>query len=114
MTCTDCGLDTCILGKNTGKAKERHLFNGFSSHWVDEADHGPVQDDGVDRAQALDENGLLRLRVCGSFSETTVLLFLRLVVVGHQLVGHTLLQKRKTKMSRSNQVLLINQVLKWP
>lgn len=66
------------------------LFDDFGSHRVDKAGGRPVQDDGVDRAQRLKEEGLLQ--VCAvPVLQPAVLLLLLHVVLGQNFVGHSLL-----------------------
>lgn len=73
------------------KKHKKDLFDGFGSHWVDEAGRRPVQDDGADGAERFEEDDLLQVWLAVSLPELAVPLLLRHVVTGQNLMGYPLL-----------------------
>lgn len=75
--------------------KGQNLSDGFSSHWVDESCRRPVQDDGVDCAERLKEDRLLWVAM--SVAKLAVLLILRHVALGQNVMSHCLILVLETK-----------------
>lgn len=68
----------------------KNLSDGFGSHRVHEADRRPVQDDGVDRAERFEKEGLLIFWAV-SVLQLAIPLLLHREVMGQDLMGHSLL-----------------------